>query len=62
MGSVAISSIVFACVVGGAVLGIVLRVVLPKQQLTAEAGDIVKLGMGLVGILCWDYSIASAET
>ncbi|MGA7223645.1 MAG: hypothetical protein WBX16_12355 [Candidatus Acidiferrales bacterium] len=65
MGSVALSSIVFACVVGGAVLGSALRVVLPEHQLSADSRDAVKLGMGLVGTmaaLVLGLLIASAKT
>lgn len=49
MGSTAISSIVFACMFGGALLGIFLRAVLPERELNAESRNVVKLGIGLVG-------------
>ena len=51
MSSITISFIVFACVFGGALLGILLRVVLPQNHLSAESKDIVKLGMGLVATM-----------
>lgn len=51
MSSVAISSIVFACVSAGTLLGILLRVVLPEHQLSADSRDAVKLGMGLVATM-----------
>src|SRR5262245_22958760 len=51
MSSIIISLIVFACVFGGALLGILLHAVLPEQHLSAESKDIVKLGMGLVGTM-----------
>ena len=51
MSSITISFIAFACVFGGALLGILLRVVLPQSHLSAESKDIVKLGMGLVGTM-----------
>jgi hypothetical protein len=51
MGSVAVSSIVFACVSAGALLGMLLRVVLPEHQLSADSRDAVKLGMGLVATM-----------
>ena len=51
MSSITISLIVFACVFGGALLGIFLRAVLPENHLSAESKDIVKLGMGLVGTM-----------
>ena len=51
MGSITISLIVFACVFGGALLGILLHTVLPQHHLSSETKDIVKLGMGLVGTM-----------
>jgi hypothetical protein len=51
MSSIAISSIVFACVFGGAVLGMILRPVLPEHHLSADSKDVVKVGMGLVATL-----------
>jgi hypothetical protein len=51
MSSVAVSVIVFACVFGGALLGMLLRVMLPPHHLSSESKDVVKLGMGLVGTL-----------
>ena len=51
MSSITISFIVFACVFGGALLGILLRAVLPQNHLSAESKDIVKLGMGLVATM-----------
>jgi hypothetical protein len=51
MNSIAISSIVFACVFGGALCGFALRAALPEQHLNAESKDAVKLGMGLVATM-----------
>ena len=51
MISIKISLIVFACVFGGALLGILLHAVLPQHHLSAESKDIVKLGMGLAGTM-----------
>jgi hypothetical protein len=51
MTSIAISSIVFACVFGGALLGMFLRPVLPKHHVDADSIDAVKMGMGLVATL-----------
>jgi hypothetical protein len=65
MNSIAVSSIVFACVFGGALFGVVLRTVLPEQHLRDESKDVVKLGMGLVGTmaaLVLGLLIASAKT
>jgi len=47
MSSFAVSLIVFLCVFGGAVVGILLRGSLPEHHLSADSRDVVKLGMGL---------------
>lgn len=49
--SIAISSIVFACVSGGALLGMYLRTVLPQEHLSQDSKDVVKMGMGLVATM-----------
>ena len=51
MSSTTISLVVLGCVFGGALLGVLLRSVLPSHHLSAETKDIVKLGMGLVGTM-----------
>jgi len=51
MISIEISWIGFACVFGGALLGMFLRAVLPEHHLSAESKDIIKLWMGLVGTI-----------
>src|SRR6266498_4089503 len=51
MSPITVSLIVFACVFGGALLGIFLHAVLPQHHLAADSKDIVKLGMGLVGTM-----------
>jgi hypothetical protein len=51
MSSITLSLIVFACVFGGSLLGILLHAVLPQHHLSSETKDIVKLGMGLVGTM-----------
>jgi Protein of unknown function (DUF4239) len=61
----AISWIVFACVFGGALLGMVLRVTLPSEHLSADSKDVVKLGMGLVATmsaLVLSLLVASAKS
>ena len=51
MSSITISLIVFACVFGGAVFGILFRAALPEHHLSADSKDVVKLGMGLVATM-----------
>src|SRR5271155_5843094 len=51
MNSIAISVIVFACVFGGAMFGMLLRAVLPEEHLSGDSKDVVKLGMGLVATM-----------
>jgi hypothetical protein len=51
MSSMAISSIVFACVFGGAMLGMFIRAILPQHHLRSDSKDVVKLGMGIVATL-----------
>jgi hypothetical protein len=51
MGPVEISAIVFACVFGGSILGMLLRPILPEHHLNAEAKDVIKLGVGLIGTM-----------
>ena len=51
MNSVTVSLTIFACVFGGALLGLLLHAILPEHHLSKETQDIVKLGMGLVGTM-----------
>ncbi len=51
MSSLAVSVIVFAFVFGGALLGMMLRAVLPESHLSNESKDVVKIGMGLVATM-----------
>ena len=65
MSSLTISCIVFACIFGGILLGMILRAVLPEKHLSAETKDLLKLGMGLVGTmtaLVLGLLIASAKS
>src|SRR6516165_7299321 len=65
MSSLTISAIVFACGLGGAILGMILRALLPEKHLSAETKDLVKLGMGLLGTmtaLVLGLLIASAKS
>ena len=45
------SVIVFACILGGAFLGMFLRNTLPEHHLSEETKDVVKLGTGLIGTI-----------
>jgi hypothetical protein len=47
----AVSWTVFSVVFGGALLGMVLRAVLPEHHQNQESKDVVKLGMGLIGTM-----------
>jgi len=51
MNSLATSAIVFACVFGGALLGFLLRRVLPEDHLNAASRDLVKLGIGTIATM-----------
>jgi hypothetical protein len=51
MNSITVSLIVFTCIFGGALLGMLLRAALPEHHLSGDSKDIVKLGMGLVGTM-----------
>src|SRR5215470_10132413 len=64
MSPAAISGIVFACVFGGALVGMFLRVSLPEDHLSTDSKDFVKLGMGLIATmaaLALGLLIASAK-
>jgi hypothetical protein len=65
LSAIAIAGIVFACVFGGALLGMLLRRVLPAHHLADESKDVMKLGMGLVATmaaLVLGLLIASAKS
>jgi len=51
MSSLAIASITFACIFGGALLGMFLRTILPEHHLNPDSKDVVKLGMGLIATM-----------
>jgi len=46
-----LSCIVFACIAGGALLGIFLRSKLPEHHLSGDTKDVVRLSTGLVGTM-----------
>jgi hypothetical protein len=65
MGPVETSLIVFACVFGGAMLGMLLRPLLPEEHLNSDTKDVIKLGVGLVGTMAamvLGLLVASAKT
>src|SRR5215831_7652472 len=51
MSAAAISSITFACVLGGALFGMFLRASLPEHHLSMDSKDFVKLGTGLIATM-----------
>ena len=51
MSPLLMSIIVFACVLGGMVLGMFLRNRLPEHHLSGDTKDVVKLGTGLIGTI-----------
>src|SRR5450631_61057 len=51
MNSIAVRVIVFACVFGGAVCGILLGRILPQDHLSPDSKEAVRLGMGLVATM-----------
>ena len=51
MKAVVLSIIIFACIFGGAVLGIFLRAILPERHLTEDSRNMVTIGMGIVATM-----------
>lgn len=51
MSSLGISFIVFGCIFGGALLGMLLRRLLPEHHISSESKDVVKLASGLIGTM-----------
>ncbi len=51
MSPTEIASIVFACVFGGALLGMFLSAFLPEHHLNEDSKDVIKLGMGLIATM-----------
>jgi hypothetical protein len=51
MPPIVISCIVFTCVFGGTLAGILLRAALPDHHLTTDSRDVMKLGMGLIATM-----------
>ena len=51
MSAIVTSLIVFACVFGGALFGMLLRAVLPAHHFDDDTKDVIKLGMGLIATM-----------
>src|SRR5262245_5863357 len=51
MSSLAVSGIIFACLLGGALLGMLLRGRLPEGHLSADTKEVVKLATGILGTM-----------
>ena len=49
--STTVSLIAFACIFGGALIGVLLRAILPEHHFTNEAKDVFRLGLGLITTL-----------
>lgn len=51
MDPLLIGLIVFVCIVGGTVLGVVLGAALPERHFTPEAKDVIKVSIALIGTM-----------
>ena len=51
MSAIATGLIVFTCVFGGALLGMLLRAVLPAHHFDEDTKDLIRMGMGLIGTM-----------
>src|SRR5215468_4663583 len=51
MSAPAVAAMVFACVFGGTVLGVLLQGILPTHHLSEQSRDAVRLGTGLVATM-----------
>jgi len=51
MGTLITSLVAFACVFGGALVGIVVRGFLSERQFSSEVKDVIKLGLGLIATM-----------
>jgi hypothetical protein len=62
---IAVAFVVFACVLGGALLGMVARNLLPESHMSSESKDVVRLGIGMIATmtaLILGLMIASAKS
>ena len=51
MSALAISLVAFACIFGGALLGMFIRTFLPGHHVSDESKDVVKLGTGIIATM-----------
>jgi hypothetical protein len=51
MSPLALSGIIFVLVIGGILLGMLLRRILPRHHLTSDSQDVVRLGVGLIATI-----------
>ena len=51
MSPMTTGGIVLACVFGAALVGMLVRKILPDHHLSSESKDVIKLGMGLIGTM-----------
>ena len=51
MSELAVGLIAFVCILGGALVGLVVRAALPEQHLSEDSKDIVKVVTGLIATL-----------
>jgi hypothetical protein len=62
MSALVISAIVFACVFGGALFGMFLGTVLPKDHLSPDARDVIKVTMrrsSPISLCCQNHAARS---
>jgi hypothetical protein len=51
MTSIEVAVAIFCCLLGGAIAGMRLRLILPKRHLDPDTKDVIKLGVGLIGTM-----------
>jgi hypothetical protein len=51
MNALAIGGIVFGCVFGGSMVGMLLGAILPKHHLSADSKDVIKVAIAMIGTL-----------
>jgi hypothetical protein len=51
MSTIAIGTIIFACIFSGSMLGMFLRSRLPESHLSTDSKDLIKLAMGVLGTM-----------